>query len=88
MNTFYENVKIALEINWKMFFGKVGNWDAHQISTLLQPSYSVRLLSLFDEDNENREKEWKELFNEVGMPYSCDIETGEKDPLQELGIEF
>ena len=88
MNTFYENVKIALDIQWNVFMGKVGNWDLHQVARLLDITSVGELLSLFDEDNKNREQEWKELFDKVGMKYMVDEETGEKEPYQELGIEF
>ena len=88
MNTFYENVKIALNIQWNVLMGKVGNWDLHQVTRLIDITSAGELLSLFDEENKNREQEWKELFDKVGMKYMVDEETGEKEPYQELGIEI
>ena len=56
MNTFYENVKIALDIQWNVLMGKVGNWDLHQVARLLDITSVGELLSLFDEENKNREQ--------------------------------
>ena len=74
MNTFYENVKITLDIQWNTLIGKVGNWDLHQVARLLAIASVGELLSLFDEENENREQEWKDLFDKVGMKYIVDEE--------------
>lgn len=61
---------------WNVLMGKVGNWDLHQVARLLDITFVGELLSLFDEENENREQEWKELFDKVGMKYMVDEETG------------
>lgn len=58
------------------------------VTRLLDITSAGELLSLFDEENKNREQEWKELFDKVGIKYMVDEETDDKEPYQELGIEF